>query len=163
MQNNLPLKQLAREIGAVHDGTATEAGRFSLSSSKQDCSLQRDVAELARTRNGDLRRLEIRRPSHRRPYRLLIVPVPDSGVLPLGVAQPSVAVVIIDSEAGPDPDPAILRDIFSLTPAEARLAAKLVKGQSLEEIAEKPALPSKLYAPTSSESLRRRRRSAKAS
>ncbi len=44
--------------------------------------------------------------------------------------------MIIDSEAGPQPDPAAIGEIFSLTPAEARLAVRLASGEALEDIAQ---------------------------
>jgi DNA-binding CsgD family transcriptional regulator len=53
----------------------------------------------------------------------------------LGISLPAVAVLIIDSEAQSEPDLAILRELFSLTPAEARVAGRLVLGLSVKEIA----------------------------
>jgi DNA-binding CsgD family transcriptional regulator len=57
-------------------------------------------------------------------------------VVSFGLAHAAVSVLIVDSEARPKLDPAILRELFSLTPAEARVTAKLGGGWSAEEIAE---------------------------
>lgn len=125
----------AREITALRDGLALEAGRFSLISPKLDASFQKILSEAIANRNGGLNRLEIPRPSGKTPYRVLAMRVPDSGVLPLGVAQPAAAILIIDSDAAVRLDPALLAEFFSLTPSEARVTARLAQGQSVEEIA----------------------------
>ena len=44
--------------------------------------------------------------------------------------------LVVDSESGQEPDPAILRELFGLTPAEARITGRLVLGRSVEEIAQ---------------------------
>jgi DNA-binding CsgD family transcriptional regulator len=63
------------------------------------------------------------------------MPVQASGVVPLGVSLPAVTVLIVDRDSQSEPDLAVLRELFSLTPAEARVAGKLVVGRSVEEIA----------------------------
>jgi DNA-binding CsgD family transcriptional regulator len=45
-------------------------------------------------------------------------------------------VFLRDPESKPKPAPAVLRDLYRLTPGEARLAADLLSGSSLQEIAE---------------------------
>jgi DNA-binding CsgD family transcriptional regulator len=68
-------------------------------------------------------------------YRLLLLPIPSVGAVPLGISQPAVAIMIIDVETAVRPEPSALQELFSLTPAEIRVVSLLVEGQSLEEIA----------------------------
>ena len=53
-----------------------------------------------------------------------------------GLYEPTAAVLIIDTEARPELDHEVLSELFFLTPAEARVTAKLGVGHSAEEIAE---------------------------
>lgn len=124
----------AHEIIRRADGLSLEDGRLSASSLKQTAALKQAVEEISKSA-AMLRRIDIRISAGRAPFRLLLMGVPQMGAIPLGVAQPSVAVVIIDSESGPEPDPNVLGEMFSLTPAEARVTAKLAHGLSVEEIA----------------------------
>jgi DNA-binding CsgD family transcriptional regulator len=102
----------------------------------QHGALRKAVGEISGGQGLPLRRLEVARPSKKHPYRVLVMNVPNSGALPLGIAQPAAAVLVVDGESGPEPDPAILRELFSLTPAEARVTGRLVLGRSVEEIAQ---------------------------
>ncbi len=126
---------VARDTVALRDGLAIEAGRIMLMSTTKQTAFREAVSEIAAGRGLPLRRLEISRPSRKAPYRLLVMNVPNSGALPLGISQPAAAVLVVDSESGPEPDLAILRELFSLTPAEARITGRLVLGRSVEEIA----------------------------
>jgi len=126
----------AREITALRDGLTIEAGRIAIMTPTQHGALRKAVGEISRDQGLPLRRLEVARPSKKHPYRVLVMNVPNSGALPLGIAQPAAAVLVVDSESGQEPDPAILRELFSLTPAEARVTGRLVLGHSVEEIAQ---------------------------
>jgi DNA-binding CsgD family transcriptional regulator len=90
---------------------------------------------MAADHSAPLLRLEVPRPSRKQPYRLMLMPVQASGVVPLAISLPAVSVLIVDSESQAEPDPAVLRELFSLTPAEARVAGRLVLGRNVEEIA----------------------------
>jgi DNA-binding CsgD family transcriptional regulator len=125
----------AREVTAFRDGLAIEAGRILLMNSKQDTAFRETISEISRGHGLPLRRWEVERPSKKAPYRLLVMNVPNSGALPLGISQPAATILVVDSESGPEPDPVILRELFSLTPAEARITGRLVLGRSVEEIA----------------------------
>jgi len=125
----------AREIAATRDGLMVDAGRFSLVSRKLDANLQKMLGEAIANRNSGLGRLEVRRPSGKKPYRIVAMRAPGSGAVPLGVAQPAAAILIVDGDAAARPDPALLSELFSLTPTEARITARLAQGQSVEEIA----------------------------
>src|SRR5262249_30862533 len=69
------------------------------------------------------------------PYRLFLMSAADSRTVPLGVAIPAVSVLVV-SESLAEPNPAILRELFSLTPTETRITTPLVLGRSAEEIAQ---------------------------
>jgi DNA-binding CsgD family transcriptional regulator len=124
-----------REINAQGDGLSVEAGRLLVGLSHQNTAMRSAVREIASNHEASLHRLEIRRPSGKRPYRLVLLPLLDSGAVPLGVVPPVAAALIIDPDSTPRTDPAMLRELFSLTPAEARVTGLLVGGYSLEEAA----------------------------
>jgi DNA-binding CsgD family transcriptional regulator len=120
---------------AARDGLAIENGRLVAISPQQETAFGELVAESSAIRGPALRRLEIPRPSRRKSYRVILVPIDDSRTISLGVAVPAVSILVIDTDSYSTPDPEILRELFSFTPAEARVAARLVLGQSAEEIA----------------------------
>ena len=124
----------AREIVASRDGLANDNGRLLAMSPRSEAAFAKAAVDVAGP-GGALRRLEVPRPSGRKPFRLVLMPVNDSKTVPLGVAIPALSVLIIDSESLSEPDPDVLRELFSLTPAEARVSAKLVMGHNSEEIA----------------------------
>lgn len=125
---------LAQEIVNARDGMALEHGRIAIAATRQASEFRKAVTEVA-AGQGSLRRLAINRPSRRDPYRLILIPVQDSGEIPLGVSVPAVSILAIDTSLRPEPDVPLLCELFSLTPAEARIAGKLALGRSLEEIA----------------------------
>lgn len=122
----------AQEIVSARDGIALEHGRMAIGSTGQ--SFRKAVTEIA-AGQGSLLRLVVNRPSHRDPYRLIFMPVGDSREIPLGVSVPAVSILAIDTSLRPEPDVPLLCELFSLTPAEARVAGKLALGRSLDEIA----------------------------
>jgi DNA-binding CsgD family transcriptional regulator len=125
----------ARELAELKDGLVMEAGQISLMSRKLEVVFRQAVGKMASDHHAPLVRLEVPRPSRKKPYRLMLMPVRASGVIPLGVALPAVTVLIVDSESQPEQDLAVLSELFSLTPAEARIAGKLAQGRSVDEIA----------------------------
>jgi DNA-binding CsgD family transcriptional regulator len=125
----------AREVVAEPDGLAIDNGRLAAVSPRIDAALGKAMAELAASHGAAPRHLEVPRPSRRKPYRLILLPIDDSRTMPLGVAVPAVSILIIDAVSLAGPDPEVLRELFSLTPAEARVSAMLVLGQNAKEIA----------------------------
>jgi DNA-binding CsgD family transcriptional regulator len=125
----------AREVTGLRDGLALDDGRIAITSSRQNATLREAATELSAGRGPSLRRLVASRPSKRRSYRLILMPVDHSGSVPLGVAVPAVSILVVDAELRPDLDVPVLCELFSLTPAEARVAGKLALGRSVEEIA----------------------------
>jgi len=125
----------AREFMELRDGLAMDRNRISLPATRDNAVFLAALRAIASGRDVSVRRLEVSRPSGRTPFRLMLMPAEVSRVVPLGVSVPTVTVVIADSEHRPEPDLAVLCELFSLTPAEARVAAKLVQGRNVEEIA----------------------------
>lgn len=125
----------ARDIVAQKDGLVMEAGNLRLMSGKRDALFREGIGKIAADKDATLVRLEVRRPSGKEPFRLILMPVQDSNVIPLGVSQPAIAILIVDSDSQPELNHSLLRQMFSLTPTEARVAARLVVGRNVEEIA----------------------------
>jgi DNA-binding CsgD family transcriptional regulator len=128
----------ANRAGHDHIGRSAglhiEMGRLRVSSAKKDAALRRAVHSIAANPSSPHCRLEIHR-ERRTPVTVLVMPIPNSGAIPLGVAQPAAAILILDADAAAHPDPQMLIDLFSLTSAEARVTALLVRGKNLEEVA----------------------------
>ena len=124
----------ASQVIAAKDGVAIASGRLSLMSAKTNSEFQAAVRQVALNRDKLIRRLDVPRPSGKQSYRLLFVPVPPSAAMPLGLPHPSVTILIVE-QSGPELDLSVLREMFSLTPAEARVTGKLTQGRSAEEIA----------------------------
>jgi len=125
----------AMEVTREKDGLQIAAGQLSMMSPIANSRFRKTVKEISANRNGQARWLDIPRSPHKLPFRLLLTPVPYSDALPLGLSGPAAAVLIIDRQAHPEPDASLLREVFSLTPAEARVTGKLSQGQSADEIA----------------------------
>jgi DNA-binding CsgD family transcriptional regulator len=131
----LYMNSAAREIAGQRDGVTVEAGRLIVMKTPSDAAIVAAVRQMASDRASAGQRVEISRPSGRKPYRLLLMPLPQSGAVPLGVMQPVVAALIVDVDSPPQADPLVLKELFSLTPAEARVTALLIGGNSLDEVA----------------------------
>jgi DNA-binding CsgD family transcriptional regulator len=125
----------ANEVTTAEDGLAIVEGRLSMMPLKVNSAFRKAVSEVAANHDIPPRRLDAPRPSRKSSYRLVLMPVPYSGAMPLGISYPAAAVLIIDSQAGPELDLSVLQEMFSLTPAEMRVTGKLTQGRSVEEIA----------------------------
>jgi len=125
----------AKRIIGLRDGLRTEAGRLVASSFRENTALQDAIREIAVAPDSPPRRMAVTRSSHAPSYRLALMPVQSSRAVPLGVSQPAAAILILDAEAAASPNVAMLQELFSLTPGEARVTASLVQGQSVDEVA----------------------------
>ena len=126
----------ARELSG--DGPRMEHGRLSLRSTSENAALQHAVKELSAER-GEPRRLVVQS-SQGQPYRLIVMSAKDMGAIALSTSLPAVSILAVTPEMRTEADVPLLRDLFSLTPAEARVAGKLATGQSIEEIATEEAV-----------------------
>jgi DNA-binding CsgD family transcriptional regulator len=124
----------AKNLMAARDGLRVELGQLRATSTSDDIALRDAAAHIATNRNSQLRRLSVRRASGATPYRLLLIPIPSFGAVPLIMSQPAAAIMVIDVETAAKPEASALQELFSLTPAEIRLVSLLVQGLSLEEI-----------------------------
>jgi len=123
----------AQQIASGRDGITITSGQLSVMSPRNRAAFGKAIEEAATGRGRPLCRIEVERPTpDKAPYRLLLMPVPAAA----GLYQPTAAVLIIDTEARPELDHEVLSELFFLTPAEARVTAKLGVGRSADEIAE---------------------------
>ena len=123
----------AHQIAGGKDGITITSGQLSVMSPRNRAAFGKAIEEAATGRGRPLCRIEVERPTpDKAPYRLLLMPVPAAA----GLFQPTAAVLIVDTEARPELDHEVLGELFFLTPAEARVTAKLGVGHSAEEIAE---------------------------
>ncbi|MBL8699688.1 MAG: helix-turn-helix transcriptional regulator [Alphaproteobacteria bacterium] len=76
----------------------------------------------------------IARRSGRAAYSVLTAPLPRADA-PFGIVAPVAVVFVTDPDSGADLPQDRLRDLYGLTPAELRLAVRLVSGESISEIA----------------------------
>jgi DNA-binding CsgD family transcriptional regulator len=125
----------ARELATLRHTVMIESSRLTLASAKQDRRLRQIAAEMNGSCDHDLEWLEVPRGVGQLPLRLLILKAQDSGAIPLGVSQPSFAIQIVDADSGAALNPEVLERLFAFTPSEARVAAKLTLGRSVDEIA----------------------------
>ena len=129
----------AKEIASQEDGFSLRSGRISLTSLHNQPTFMKALAEVATGRNGQLRWLEIARPSNERAFRVLLLSVPHCDLTPADgfQAEDGLAIILmVDTGPGQELDPGILRVLFSLTRAEARVASRLAAGRRAEEIAD---------------------------
>jgi DNA-binding CsgD family transcriptional regulator len=94
--------------------------------------------ELSPPGNGASRHVvKLERPGQREPMRLFISALPPQQSMRISGVAPRALIIVHDgSEAGgEDLDPMLMAECFSLTPAEARVAVKIVAGLSAKEIA----------------------------
>jgi DNA-binding CsgD family transcriptional regulator len=122
----------ARRLLAEADGLTVESDRIAAWRAEDRAALARAVAKAtaqdpAQARPGFVR---VARASGRPPLALLVAP--SSAREASGAA----AVVVRAMGAEADVPPQLLIDLFDLTPAEARVAAELVKGRAPQEIAD---------------------------
>lgn len=88
--------------------------------------------------------MTIPRPSLKRSYQVLVTPLPNAPEMDIASRQlqivPSAAIFIMDLERKPVPSTELLRRLYHLTPAEARLATALGSGDTVKAYAEKTQL-----------------------
>ena len=129
----------AKEIASQKDGFSLRSGHISLTSLHNQPTFTKALAEVATGRNGQLRWLEIERPSNEPAFRVLLLSVAHSDLTPSDALQAEhglAIILMIDTGPGQELDPGILQVLFSLTSAEARVASRLAAGRRAEEIAD---------------------------
>lgn len=133
------INQAAREILAEGDGLTVIRRRLVAVDSNQTSQLHEMIGRAART---TLHRsvspggtMAVRRPSLLRPLSVLVSPLPVNEYL-LVPERPAVAIFIGDPERNVESPESCLSRLYRLTPAESRLASKVMQGVSLREAAD---------------------------
>lgn len=117
------------------DGIGIDANRLRILHPHQNRILRKFVDQCAADPNGPAARMAISRPSRQLSSWALVMPIPATAAVPLGVTKPTAAVLVMNPDTLPEPDPLMLQELFNLTPSESRIAALLVQGRSLDETA----------------------------
>lgn len=125
------LNQPARARLGAGDGLVLQQGRLATSSAAATARLRGMIADAAAgsaaARQSTSQALALERSSGGQP---------PLNVLVLPLAAPTLALVLVTApEDGPAVKPGWLQRLFKLTPAEARLAAEIAGGRSVEEAA----------------------------
>jgi DNA-binding CsgD family transcriptional regulator len=125
----------SRQILARRDGLSMVNGQLTALTERENKTLHESIAEALRRQT--LERADISRlTENAMPYRILLFPLPMEEGFALGPVQPAVAAAILDLDAEPHFDSAVLQRLFSLTKTESAVAARLAQGQSTAEIAD---------------------------
>jgi DNA-binding CsgD family transcriptional regulator/PAS domain-containing protein len=123
----------AEAILAARDGLTAESRRLAARHPEDEAALRRLIANAAGP-GGAGGPLAVRRPSGRRAYVVLVSPFP-ADTTSLAGGGPVVAMFVSDPEQCPELPEATLIRLYGLTPAEASLAARLVKGETVKQAA----------------------------
>lgn len=138
------LNRAAQQIVDGNDGLSAGLHGLSAAHAAETNELRRSIAECGMLASGlalavSRGVMHISRPSARRPFSLLIIPLclefARRQLLTAGQI-PSAIILISDPEADPALDPSALQHAFGLTPAEARFALVMISGKSVGEAAD---------------------------
>jgi DNA-binding CsgD family transcriptional regulator len=124
----------ARELTARKDGIKAEGRRLILQSRDHDRRFRETIREMAAGRGPRLARLTVPTCSDSQPYRMIAIPALGAAI-PLAGNMPALTLMVVDPGMRLEPDLDALCELFSLTPAEARVASRLAIGWSINEIA----------------------------
>lgn len=122
----------AREILQEEDGLLVRRGALRTSHPPETQTLMDSVGARASgpSREAPSRILVITRPSGARPLHVVVFPLPQGAVRSLDAA-----LFISDPDSRAEGNVEILRVVYGLTQAEAKLARQLAKGERLDEAA----------------------------
>lgn len=132
------VNRAAEEIFASGDGLALVRGRLVAATPAATAALQAAIAvALAVSRGGLVAPADavaVGRPSGCRPFTVLVCPLrPDCEV---AAGEHGAVLFLSDPERTPPAAPALLRRLYGLTAAEARVTFELVAGRDLEAVSE---------------------------
>ena len=132
----LVVNRAASEILAAKDGLTLTPEGLAASTAEATRDLRRLISEtaLADPQSSSSRVFAMPRPSERRSYSVLVKGVSSGRAAP-GCRRPSVAVFLTDPDRRVRADEEVLQSLYGFTPAESRVAAELVEGESVEEAA----------------------------
>jgi DNA-binding CsgD family transcriptional regulator len=133
--------RLARAMFASRDGLSTQGRRLVAALSREDMALRAaiggSIATSLGTGAGAGGAIAVSRPSGRRPWLVLVSPLGarHDGVL-TGTDRVCAIAFVTDPEQRDTPSAARLAEAWSLTPTQARVAERLVSGDSLADVAD---------------------------
>lgn len=132
----------AERLTASGDGLQIFRGELTAANAKETHRLREVIVDAVAIGVGGISPAEgtmrVSRPSMKRAYEILVAPlnsVRDSPHFNLGQHRPCAVVFVNDPESQHETPAEVLTRLHGLTPAEARLAAALVAGQSLADFA----------------------------
>jgi DNA-binding CsgD family transcriptional regulator len=133
----LVMNRAAEQILAGDHGLKNGPTGLSAVEANETAKLSATIAQAVMAREGSLSAptpLAITRGEMRRPLQLLIAPLPaqEAGTR----RQPAAVLFVFDPDENLEPNLRLLRKVFSLTEAEARIAAALAQGDTVEQIAD---------------------------
>ena len=132
------INTIAQKILGDKDGISIVRGQLSAEYRAEEREMQRlirQVLDMPAGKPAIAEATSLTRPSGRAKLGLLIRPIP-IGEWSEGPHRPAVAIFIRDPERKSQPSFELVRQLFDLTPAEARLALLLADGMTLDEAAE---------------------------
>jgi DNA-binding CsgD family transcriptional regulator/PAS domain-containing protein len=136
----LMMNRAAQALVAAGDGLTMRDGRLGANRSDDACSLHREVASAVKMRASNGRSsgavTTVRRASAQSALSITIVPLISRMAARMGLPQQAAASLFF---APPDPEPRLsvaqLIQLFGLTAAEARVAAAIAAGMTIDVIA----------------------------
>ena len=132
------VNQAARTMAQLGDGFTLGAEGLTPLRSREDSILKGLIASAHRDPDGPERRggaMRLPRRSERRDYAAIVSPLSVTTPLFAGLL-PTVAVLLTDPDMATAITPAILEDLYGLTPAEIRVAERLATGETPKQTAE---------------------------
>ena len=136
---SLGVNRRARRLCKQGDGLAIQNNKSQPSSTRDASDLHRIIVfSLRSAQSGGNESNEVSsilRPSGRRPFTLVVSSLKTSSNF-LNGKKSAVAVFVVDPDQREPLDQESLRQLYSLTLSESRLAEKLASGQRLEEVAQ---------------------------
>lgn len=127
----------AERLAAQRDGISLQAKQLAATGAA-GCELRRLIHGAANSSVGKAGgaggSLAVPRPSGRRPFSLLVTPLP-AGRMADALQRPCAAVFILDPESRTAPEGEVLSQLYGLSPSEARVLMELTSGRSVNQIA----------------------------
>jgi DNA-binding CsgD family transcriptional regulator len=132
------VNRAAEAILAAADGISLDAAGLRAAERQQSAALRKLIAAAAtggaeHTAAGGM--LSLSRPSARRPLAVLVAPLHVTATWFVD-RQPRAIVFVVDPERGPIVPEKYLRRLYNLTPAEAAVAVRMLRGEGLQAVAD---------------------------
>jgi DNA-binding CsgD family transcriptional regulator/PAS domain-containing protein len=132
----------ARALAASEDGFALTGDGIVASARSESRLLAQRIASAANPSAADGRGgvLTLSRPTGKLPLQVLVTPLEVSGQRLFQAPQAAVAVFVVDPSGVPAASVDALRQLYALTPSEVRVARGLLRGESVEQLADRLGL-----------------------